>query len=646
MMYRCCLIALMIAHCVSSADPVARRARQLRTGPGGVDEQDLRNGSHTEGPGPIGSAGSRALELGDFVTDERRGVISESAIQPLIEQDIYDDDDDESGSPDDDEDDGRAVTVEDLGAGGAGGGPGNVIIRDVLRVGVALPGKLTSPPAPADSLEALVEKSIATTSRSKPHASSQHHRPELGQPQTRRTADESFQSSSSSLELTANPASDGIFLSTTDLGGLTTAGEGVPAGIANVNLSLATQRTIRRPSNGAQAVALIQNLADVSTPPLAELDLQAYNESPELTPNRAQGHQQPASEASSSSSSSSDSDTNPSGSVLNLGAAGGSATTATVMAGAGPQRQRTINSMNLNPTTPAMVVKPVGEHRKLLKSTGPILNYVFDHHPPYYKSNYYNARYGPHFETDNVTNITVQNGDTLFLSCRISLLQDKTVSWVRRKSGDTALQLLTVGRQTYSGDSRYQIEFQYPNNWRLKISQANKNDEGVYECQISTHPPKVIIYYLHVNAPEVLIVDEEAEPLYDKYYEVGSTIKLMCKIRHISMLRSVVYWIHNENILNHDTTRGGISVKTNLTSVGANSTLFVAKVNRQDSGSYTCSIGPNQHYSISVHVLNGTANPYGIYQRSCAFSTILQAVDLWFVVRSLVLILVKLSWSR
>uniref|UniRef100_A0A182P148 Ig-like domain-containing protein n=1 Tax=Anopheles epiroticus TaxID=199890 RepID=A0A182P148_9DIPT len=144
------------------------------------------------------------------------------------------------------------------------------------------------------------------------------------------------------------------------------------------------------------------------------------------------------------------------------------------------------------------------------------------------------------------------------MGARISLLQDKTVSWVRRKSGESALQLLTVGKQTYSGDSRYQIEFQYPNNWRLKISRANKNDEGVYECQISTHPPKVIIYYLNVNAPEVAIVDEEGAVLYDKYYEVGSTIKLMCKIRHISMLRSVVYWIHNENVLNHDTTRGGI----------------------------------------------------------------------------------------
>ncbi|XP_055535002.1 uncharacterized protein LOC129724286 [Wyeomyia smithii] len=304
------------------------------------------------------------------------------------------------------------------------------------------------------------------------------------------------------------------------------------------------------------------------------------------------------------------------------------------------QRHRTINSMNLNPTTPAMVVKPVNEHRKLLKSTGPILNYVFDSHPPYYKSTYYNTRYGPHFETDNVTNITVQNGDDLFLSCRISLLQDKTVSWVRRKHGETDLQLLTVGKQTYSGDPRYTIEFQYPNNWRLKIAAASKSDEGVYECQISTHPPKVIIYYLHVNAPEILIVDEEGEPLYDKYYEVGSTIKLMCRVRHMSMLRSAVYWIHNDNILNHDVQRGGISVKTNLTNIGANSTLFVAKVNKQDSGSYTCSIGPNQHYSVSVHVLNGTANPYGIYQRSCAFSALLEAVDVKFILQQLLLLLV------
>ncbi|XP_035794510.1 uncharacterized protein LOC118467779 [Anopheles albimanus] len=655
MMYQCCLIALMIANCVSSAEQTMERRTHQPRRPGDFPD-DSQNRSQIEAYGGRPPSAVPA----EFVTDERRATVSLSAIEPLIEQDAYDgeedDDADESTMDDDDTDDevvaGQAATEDGVG-GEERMSHGNVIIREGFQVPPAVvdrpvSAKLTATSVHANVLSELesleaIEKSIEKTGPK--HRPSQHHfqlqqlssqQPEHQQ----RTAESIVQSPSSLLDLTANPAG-GFSLSTTDLSGLTVSTSTID--IPSTNLSLALMQ--RRPSN-AQAVALVQSVADVSTPALEQLN----NDPPELP--QSQAHSQPEPKAGTETASSS----NPSGPNLHRMATGsGTTQTTTQLATANPngsqhqqqqQRHRTINSMNLNPTTPAMVVKPVGEHRKLLKSTGPILNYVFDHHPPYYKSNYYNARYGPHFETDNVTNITVQNGDTLFLSCRISLLQDKTVSWVRRKSGDTALQLLTVGKQTYSGDSRYQIEFQYPNNWRLKISQANKNDEGVYECQISTHPPKVIIYYLHVNAPEVLIVDEEGEPLYDKYYEVGSTIKLMCKIRHISMLRSVVYWIHNENILNHDTTRGGISVKTNLTSVGANSTLFVAKVNRQDSGSYTCSIGPNQHYSISVHVLNGTANPYGIYQRSCAFSTILQAVDLWFVVRSLLFLLLKLSSSR
>lgn len=47
------------------------------------------------------------------------------------------------------------------------------------------------------------------------------------------------------------------------------------------------------------------------------------------------------------------------------------------------------------------------------------------------KWNSYKNRYGPHFEDiaslGNVTNITVQVGNTVYLNCRISLLQDKTV---------------------------------------------------------------------------------------------------------------------------------------------------------------------------------------------------------------------------
>lgn len=56
----------------------------------------------------------------------------------------------------------------------------------------------------------------------------------------------------------------------------------------------------------------------------------------------------------------------------------------------------------------------------------------------------------------------------------------------------------------------------------------------------------------------------------------------------------------------------GYSVKTDLSDDGANSTLFMAKVRKSDSGNYTCSIGPNDFYTINVHVLNGECS-----QRRC-----------------------------
>lgn len=84
------------------------------------------------------------------------------------------------------------------------------------------------------------------------------------------------------------------------------------------------------------------------------------------------------------------------------------------------------------------------------------------------------------------------------------------------------LQLLTVGTNTFIDDTRYSVDFQHPNNFRLSIRNVSKeNDEGVYLCQvfscqiancirelpffwtifqqISTHPPKVMQFYLHVN---------------------------------------------------------------------------------------------------------------------------------------------------
>jgi hypothetical protein len=69
------------------------------------------------------------------------------------------------------------------------------------------------------------------------------------------------------------------------------------------------------------------------------------------------------------------------------------------------------------------------------------------------------------------------------------------VSWVRRK--DDELHLLTFGLYTYSSDSRYSLDYLNPNDWRLHIQFANERDEGLYECQVSSHPP--LVFHVRLN---------------------------------------------------------------------------------------------------------------------------------------------------
>ncbi|XP_055716820.1 uncharacterized protein LOC129810396 isoform X2 [Phlebotomus papatasi] len=239
------------------------------------------------------------------------------------------------------------------------------------------------------------------------------------------------------------------------------------------------------------------------------------------------------------------------------------------------------------------------------KTDAPMLNYIFDSHIVN-KHHHHDFRFGPRFEDgiSSQSNVTVREGGTAYFNCKITYLADKMVSWVRRNPETDELQLLTVGHHTYSADSRYSVDFEYPNNWRLRIVMADRRDEGIYECQISTHPPRVFQIYFYVSEPEVVIVDEQGSPLYEKYYEVDSTLDLICIVRHVKMTTSIVHWLHGDSLLNYDTNRGGISVRTDLMDEGANSTLSVARLNKSDSGNYTCSIGPTQFFTTSVHVLN------------------------------------------
>ncbi|XP_011504604.1 PREDICTED: Down syndrome cell adhesion molecule [Ceratosolen solmsi marchali] len=208
----------------------------------------------------------------------------------------------------------------------------------------------------------------------------------------------------------------------------------------------------------------------------------------------------------------------------------------------------------------------------------------------------------PFFE-DPDSNITVQLGAQVYLHCRVQNLQTRTVSWVRRRGDE--LHLLTFGQQTYSSDSRFSLDSEMPNNWRLRLSSATERDTGVYECQVSAHPPLIRTVHLSVSVPKVEIVDEHGATAGDKFYKAGSTIELKCVVSKVPHPTGYVTWMHGARTLNYDTIRGGISVKTDMGAEGAVSRLYIANANKKDSGNYSCALADVAATTVSVHVLNG-----------------------------------------
>ncbi|XP_072938373.1 uncharacterized protein [Epargyreus clarus] len=160
------------------------------------------------------------------------------------------------------------------------------------------------------------------------------------------------------------------------------------------------------------------------------------------------------------------------------------------------------------------------------------------HYAPYQEYHHHERHWGPYFEERNLTQINAHAGAEALLNCRVVMLKDKTVMWLRNTT-DTA-QLLTVGPAPYAGDSRVAVKFQYPSNWRLSINPVKRGDAGVYMCQISTHPPRTIYANLTVLPPVLTINGDNTHEDKDKYYKAGSSIKLSCVIadEYVSTLKA------------------------------------------------------------------------------------------------------------
>ncbi|XP_050072793.1 Fc receptor-like protein 5 [Anopheles maculipalpis] len=197
------------------------------------------------------------------------------------------------------------------------------------------------------------------------------------------------------------------------------------------------------------------------------------------------------------------------------------------------------------------------------------------------------------FITKNNTRVISQRGGLAVLPCSVTMTTPATVSWFRRKD----YQLLTVGLSTYSSDDRFLVEHtRHLGNWALRIKNARKEDEGLYECQISTHPPQSIFI-------ELRIVEAVAEILEapDLHIDEGSTLRLECKLKRATESPLYVFWYHEDRMVNYD-QEDGVSVSNNkLTS----SILTVRNATARHGGNYTCAPANARQSSVYVHVLKG-----------------------------------------
>ena len=102
--------------------------------------------------------------------------------------------------------------------------------------------------------------------------------------------------------------------------------------------------------------------------------------------------------------------------------------------------------------------------------------------------------------------------------CSLFLLLQ--VSWFRRHG--SLLDILTVGRDSFSLDARYSVAFERPDNWRLQVRPTLRRDDGSYLCQVSTHPPIILVTHL-----KIIGMDEEEEEEELPSFRLATYLRLL-----------------------------------------------------------------------------------------------------------------------
>ncbi|XP_017839984.1 uncharacterized protein LOC108597779 isoform X2 [Drosophila busckii] len=213
-----------------------------------------------------------------------------------------------------------------------------------------------------------------------------------------------------------------------------------------------------------------------------------------------------------------------------------------------------------------------------------------------------------YFGTENSTLVTTQIGATAHVPCTVHHIGEGVVSWIRKKD----YHLLTVGLTTYSSDERFSAtHLKHSEDWTLQIKFVQLRDAGVYECQVSTHPPTSIFLHLSVVARAEI----SGPPI--RYLTPGSLLRLQCRVVQNTEASEYIFWYHDNRMINYDIDRGiNVSTEPDFQS----SELTIQRTRREHSGNFTCVASNTQPASVLVHIFKGD-NPAAMYHGHVGGST-------------------------
>ncbi|XP_046827033.1 zwei Ig domain protein zig-8-like isoform X1 [Vespa crabro] len=242
-----------------------------------------------------------------------------------------------------------------------------------------------------------------------------------------------------------------------------------------------------------------------------------------------------------------------------------------------------------------IIADDVRSRRREDHGYSPVLEYFYGERIDNEMRKHYRTKRHTYFSDDLPQNVTVAVGQFAVLSCRVENLENRTVSWMRKKD----VRILTSMETTYTADKRFAIIGKSP-NWDLRIDSVQPEDAGIYECQVNTEPKMDRAVNLKVLDVQAKILGSE-----EVYVKKGSKISLTCTVDMQDVPPSNVTWYHAGSVIDFDSPRGGVSLETEKGKSFTKSMLVITRALLNDSGNYTCFSNKAAPASVVVHVLNG-----------------------------------------